>query len=301
MSAPLVRNVSDTAHWVAYYRATESERRDALFHDPFARRLAGERGAQIARTMSGGREASWPMAVRTRALDEMLLDLIEHHGADAVLSLAAGLDARPWRLELPAALRWIEADLPGVLEYKHEILAAETPRCVLETVRLDLTDAAARRALFARVGGSAQRVIVLTEGLLVYLAPEDVAALAIDLAAVPAFRWWMMDILSPRLLAMLQKRVGSALREAPFRFAPREGVAFFRRFGWTETEFRSMWGEAERLHRLPPYLWPWKLMAMFASPERRAALRRMSGFVRLERGGAVPPTQPGSSTSPDGR
>src|SRR4030095_11149477 len=42
-----LRNISDTAHWVAFYRALESERPDALFRDPFARRLAGERGARI--------------------------------------------------------------------------------------------------------------------------------------------------------------------------------------------------------------------------------------------------------------
>ena len=44
MSEPLVRHISDTAGWVAVYRARETERQDALFHDPFARRPAGERG-----------------------------------------------------------------------------------------------------------------------------------------------------------------------------------------------------------------------------------------------------------------
>jgi len=43
----LIRNISDTARWAAIYRARESQRLDALFRDPFARRLAGERGEQI--------------------------------------------------------------------------------------------------------------------------------------------------------------------------------------------------------------------------------------------------------------
>ena len=38
------RNISDTARWVAVYRAIESERPDAWFRDPLAKRLAGERG-----------------------------------------------------------------------------------------------------------------------------------------------------------------------------------------------------------------------------------------------------------------
>src|SRR6185369_17641435 len=48
MAAPLVSNVSDTARWVATYRAQETARPDALFKDPFAERLAGERGRAIA-------------------------------------------------------------------------------------------------------------------------------------------------------------------------------------------------------------------------------------------------------------
>ena len=43
-----IHGISDTARWVAYFRARESERPDALFHDPYAGRLAGERGFQIA-------------------------------------------------------------------------------------------------------------------------------------------------------------------------------------------------------------------------------------------------------------
>jgi O-methyltransferase involved in polyketide biosynthesis len=64
MSAPLQRNISDTARWVATYRADESEREDALFHDPFARRLAGERGQAIANSVARRRE-SWPFVTRT--------------------------------------------------------------------------------------------------------------------------------------------------------------------------------------------------------------------------------------------
>jgi O-methyltransferase involved in polyketide biosynthesis len=48
MTDPLIRNISDTARWVATYRARETERPNALFRDAYAKRLAGERGEQIA-------------------------------------------------------------------------------------------------------------------------------------------------------------------------------------------------------------------------------------------------------------
>ena len=67
-----IRDVSDTALWVAIYRAQESERKDALFNDPYARRLAGERGQQIVDTIPHGHAMSWPMVVRTHVFDEII-------------------------------------------------------------------------------------------------------------------------------------------------------------------------------------------------------------------------------------
>jgi hypothetical protein len=45
-SANPIRHISDTALWVAVYRAQESELADAVFRDPYARKLAGDRGMQ---------------------------------------------------------------------------------------------------------------------------------------------------------------------------------------------------------------------------------------------------------------
>jgi O-methyltransferase involved in polyketide biosynthesis len=57
------QNISDTARWVAWNRALESERPDAWFRDPMARRLAGERGERIAQ---GARAARVHGAHRTQ-------------------------------------------------------------------------------------------------------------------------------------------------------------------------------------------------------------------------------------------
>ncbi|MGH7675228.1 MAG: class I SAM-dependent methyltransferase, partial [Gemmatimonadales bacterium] len=194
MSAPSpISHVSDTARWVAVYRAMESERPDALFRDPFARRLAGAQGEAIVRAMPKGRAWSWPMIVRTAVLDELILRTVTRDGARTVLNLAAGLDTRAYRLPLPETLRWIDVDLPAMTAYKQAQMAGERPACQLEYVSLDLGDRAGRRAMFASAGAGGP-VIVLSEGLLVYLAPEDVAALAADLHAQPSFQWWLIDL-----------------------------------------------------------------------------------------------------------
>src|SRR5947209_5529656 len=209
---PSLRNISDTALWVAIYRARETERPDALFRDPFARKLAGARGEQIAQEMQLSQRYEWPYVARTLRFDQIISEQVKQ-GADLVINLAAGLDTRPYRMELPASLKWVEVDLPGMIDYKEEILAGEKPRCVLERVRLDLADVPARRRLFQRLGSKSKKTLVVTEGLLVYLTRDENTALARDLAAQPSFRDWAIDLCSPGLLKMLQQNL-SALEKA---------------------------------------------------------------------------------------
>src|SRR5438552_648388 len=103
---------SGTSRWVAVYRARETERPDALFRDPHARKLAGERGEEIERLLSGGKDLqSWSFVTRTVVFDRLVAEQVRK-GADLVVNLAAGLDTRPYRMALPSSLRWIAVDLP---------------------------------------------------------------------------------------------------------------------------------------------------------------------------------------------
>jgi methyltransferase (TIGR00027 family) len=247
-----LRNISDTAAWVAIYRALESERPDAWFRDPLARRLAGDRGERIARNMKYANKHAWSFVARTVVVDRHVTEKVGQ-GADMVVNLAAGLDTRPYRMALPASLQWIEVDLPDMVKYKADALARERPVCALERIPCDLANPAARRDVFARIGDRAKRIFVITEGLLVYLTDDEVISLAQDLGRQPSIAWWAIDLMSPRLLRMLQAGMGSQLGEvgAPLKFAPAEGPGFFAELGWKPIEVRSMLHEAARLNRLP--------------------------------------------------
>ncbi len=282
---PPVTHISDTALWVAMYRAMESERPDAIFRDPLARKLAGPRGEEILAGIPKGRQFAWPMIVRTAVMDELILDTVREQAVDTVLNLAAGLDARAFRLRLPSSLKWVDADLPPILAYKEAKLQDERPVCSLEFAQVDLTAEAERRALFQRVGAAARQVLVITEGLLVYLTPEQVATLAQDLHAQPTFRWWLMDLGSPGLLKMIQKTWGKTLSAggAPFRFAPAEGTAFFKPHGWNEVQYRSIFEESIRLKRTFPLARFWRWVSRFYPKKKREEMRRFSGIVLLER------------------
>src|SRR5262249_31380523 len=172
-----------------------------------------------------------------------------------VVNLAAGLDARPYRMTLPASLKWVEADLPEILAYKEEVLAGARPACALERIAVDLSNHDARRGLFTDLAHRSSRAIVMTEGLLIYLMADEVAALARALAAAPSFDGWIVDGGSPALLTMIKERAGEMVRQAgaPFLFAPAAGPSFFEPYGWRALNVRSLLKTAASLNRLPVF------------------------------------------------
>lgn len=270
-----MRNVSDTARWAAYFRAEETKRPDALFRDRFADRLCGQHGVDIANTLPDGNKHAWAWVTRTYLFDQFI-DQELRQGVDLVLNLAAGLDARPYRMQLPASLEWIEVDLPEILAYKEQILASEEPTCALERVRLNLADGDARRTLFAELNRRARKILVLTEGLLIYLSEEEVARLARDLASGARFQRWVMDFGSPGLLKMMQKTTGKHLGKvgAPFKFAPAEGAAFFAPHGWEPMEVKGILPTAAKFKRPPFFL---RLLARLPERKGPAGNRPWSG------------------------
>jgi len=279
----LVRNVSDTAHWVAMIRALETDRPDAIFKDPYARRLAGDRGAQILEELPRAKATTWPMVVRTAVFDELILRGISRDGVDTVLNLASGLDVRPYRLALPPTLRWIDVDLPDILAYKQEIMANERPSCKLESVALDLVDIPKRRALFEKINNEGRHVMVVSEGLLVYLPAGDVRALAIDLRSERTFEWWLFDLASVGVLEFAKKSWQKGMgTDTIMQFAPREGTQFFTSLGWWLSEFRMTMKDAQRLHREMPMAWLFRpLMSLeMRKPQEKSKWR--TGTVLLQ-------------------
>jgi methyltransferase (TIGR00027 family) len=276
---PVVANVSDTARWVAQYRANESARPDALFRDLLAARLAGERGRAILAALPRKLRSGWSIIARTKLIDDLVAACVAE-GCTRVVNLAAGLDTRPYRLPLPASLTWIEADLPALVDEKERLLAGETPVCAVTRARVDLADAAARAAFLASVAGDA-RTLVITEGLVQYLDDATVAALARDVAACAPVRWWIVDFISPGALAMIKGTRGHRAARM-MGFAPRNGVAFFEAAGWRAREVRSIVREAVRLRRAP---WLMRAFAWVPDPDPRApGAARWFGVARLERG-----------------
>ncbi len=285
MPSPQIENVSDTAFAVANFRAAETARADALFRDPLAGVLAGDHGKKMAAAMPMPYMVSQIVVIRTCVIDDFIRQAISQ-GVDVVMNLGAGLDTRPYRMDLPESLLWIEVDYPRVIEFKDERLAGQQPRCKLERVPLDLANVAERRKLLAATNARAKKLLILTEGVVSYLSVEDVASLADDLRALDRIEGWIVEYFSSELMNYRgRRRVRWNMQNAPFKFTPPDWFAFFASHGWQSKRIGYLVEEAERLGRpirLPGILGAiMTVRSLFISKERRESFRKFQAYVLL--------------------
>ena len=259
-----VPHVSDTAWLVAELRAIESERPDAHFHDPLARKLLGDKGAKILEIFSDNFSDDFLMSVRAKVIDDLILKTV-NDGADMVINLATGLDTRPYRLDLPKNLRWIEVDYSELIDFKNDRLASDKPNCDLSRYGVDLAVDHDRRRFFDEIACETKNCLVLTEGLLYYLTAQNITALAADLFAKENFKWWMMDIMDPGFRKWMMEKFPAKKSEekgTEFHFIAEDMLDSITSSGWKKSEFYSYASEAKRLNRLPSVPWPESLLAV---------------------------------------
>jgi methyltransferase (TIGR00027 family) len=235
-----ITHVSDTALMVAACRAHETEQEDAFFRDPFAARLAGDRGVAILNGMPYPAFARFGMAIRTRLLDDLLHEALVTSPIATVMSVGCGLDTRPWRLDLPSDLRWIEVDFPDVLDYKEALMAGEALRCRRERLSADLNDATQRRAMIDAAGQ--QPALMITEGLLLYLPAGTVEALAAETREHGAVAHWISDISTTAFSKALGG--GDVMQhirhvQAPDCLKGEKILEVLQRHGWSTAVWRS--------------------------------------------------------------
>jgi methyltransferase (TIGR00027 family) len=275
-----VTHVTDTAFWVAHFRAKESHRAAPAFHDPLASLLCGNRGLQIARSIPRAAMVEWGMIVRTSAIDRLIYEALQS-GIDTVLNLGAGLDTRPYRMKLPATLRWIEMDFPNIVVLKNSKLAEYKPACELERVGVDLLDRRCRNALFARYGMTSKKILVITEGVLSYFSVYDAATLAEDLAAIPSIRFWIQDFDNAGQ-RRLPRGWAAKLKAAPFLFKVKDWFEFFKKYRWQRCTVITNLEESQRINRPYPLDFPFGLILRVLPKAMSEKILSLSGAALMQ-------------------
>ncbi len=275
-----IRHVSDTALWVATFRAQEGHRADAAFDDPLASTLAGERGRAIARSLSRATMLEWGMIIRTSAIDRLINEALMA-GVDTVLNLGAGLDTRPYRMKLPTTLRWVELDFPNIVELKNAALADHHPACAVERVGVDLLDRPSRHKLLTRYGAPSDNTLVITEGVLSYFSIHEVATLASELHAIPSIRFWIQDFDNAGQ-RRLPRGWAAKLKEAPILFKVTDWFGFFEQYGWRSSQVITSLEESQRINRPYPIDFPFGLLLRVLPKAMRQKIQSLTGAVLMQ-------------------
>jgi methyltransferase (TIGR00027 family) len=169
---------SSTARGVALVRAHLTDR--GLLDDPHAERFLDDRGRRLLRLLGRvpmrGRSFSW-LAARIRAFDELVASADERQ----VVVLGAGYDARAWRFARDDVRFW-EVDHPATQATKRRLGPSGGPTYV----PVDLAAEPAGTALAEAGLDPSVPTLFVAEGLVMYLADDELVALLAGLAPVAA-------------------------------------------------------------------------------------------------------------------
>jgi len=210
-------------------RAIESERKSPLFSDPFARHLAGDAFVEdLKRHTAGDGDMPPAIEVRTRWLDDQIAFGVGR-GIRQVVILAAGMDARAYRLIWPKGTRVFELDHSDVLRDKELKLVGIAPKCERYAVSVDLADDWPAALLHGGFNAEAQ-TLWLIEGLLVYLPAVQVTRLFCLLDALSISGSIVLCDVVGR--SMLESDRVKALHELARHFGTDEPETLLTPLGW---------------------------------------------------------------------
>lgn len=208
-------NISETAYWMAAYRALDSQSKESVIQDFLADKFADPKGFKFLNKLPLGKNFSWIFNTRTKIFDEIILNFIRHEKITTVVNLAAGFDMRPYRLDLPSSLTWIEMDHVEVIDYKKNITHNLSANCQILRFACDLSKSASLQNLLAQNLEGDKKVLFITEGLIVYLTQDEFAVLRDNLKQASCITsYWAFDVAHPMIVAMMARLWNSVLQKS---------------------------------------------------------------------------------------
>jgi O-methyltransferase involved in polyketide biosynthesis len=159
--------VPGTLLWNLYHRAAEARRPDAVLEDPWAVDLVDLIDFPFER-FGEPRMAQWH-ALRVLCFDRAIGRFLRAHPESMVVALGEGLETQFWRVD-NGRMRWLTVDLPETVEVRRRLLPDDPPR------RRTLPASALDLGWMDEVDPG-DGVLITTQGLLMYLQPDEVKSL----------------------------------------------------------------------------------------------------------------------------
>jgi methyltransferase (TIGR00027 family) len=285
-------SITEFAFWTTFFRDLESKRDDALFVDEFADYFLTHSHFSHIRDLPLVHRHCWLYSVRTKLFDKNIMELVSNGEVDVVVNLGAGLDMRPYRLDLPSNLQWVEVDFPELIEYKETALSdlkGVASNCAVTRLSCDLSSKVERMSLYKKLSTLGSSWVFISEGCLVYYSNHEVEALLDEFSKQPESKAIIFDFLSDFGLEAFRRGLWGALNDAGLQL--RLGLAssglqgFFCNLGWVPSKVQYLLKEADKIDRKPPFLWKywWRIKNAAAGALCPRTWSELSGVTLLRR------------------
>jgi O-methyltransferase involved in polyketide biosynthesis len=210
--------VSETALMTLCVRATEARRPDSVIDDPMAIKLVDDIDFDFAKFGFTRRQ---DMALRALTFDTYTRRYLVDHPSATVVALAEGLQTSFYRLDASGVgdqFRWLTVDLPPIIELRERLLPPSYRVTTIAQSALDYS-------WMDRVDG-ADGVFITTEGLLMYLQPEEALGLITECAKRFPGGQMMFDLPPALFASWIRRGSRMSLRykvpPMPFTLSPSE-------------------------------------------------------------------------------
>ncbi|MQA85044.1 MAG: class I SAM-dependent methyltransferase [Streptosporangiales bacterium] len=193
----------ETLLYTLYFRALDHRSKAPLVGDPWADEVLS-RIDHNHRKLKMRASDRFFVLLRAKRLDDWTREFLDRHPDATVLHLGCGLDSRAFRIDAPEAVRWYDLDYPEVIELRRRVYPE---RDSYQMIASSVTDPGWLDGI-----PTDRLVLVIAEGLLMYLAETDVKQLFGRLVDRFPHSELFFDAMTPGV-TKLSKLLGWSLRD----------------------------------------------------------------------------------------
>jgi methyltransferase (TIGR00027 family) len=236
--------VSLTAYWMLGIRDRDAQSERPIVNDTLAHRFMDDRAREVTEQFSSLTKPNVTLPVRHRVIDDRLAEELARDPTLRMVVIGCGFDTRAFRL---GGGRWVEVDEPALIAQKEAALpASESPN---ELVRIPIRFG--EESLDEKLApyATAERTVVVLEGVLNYLSDEQTRGLLGVLARPFPRHLVVCDMLGRRFIAIYSRALVKRLRGLGIEFSASSETPepLFHALGYRTTARESIWERANDL------------------------------------------------------
>lgn len=169
-----ITGVAETMLQTLYARAAYSQKKNAKFYDGKSVEIVSQLDYDFSKAAKDAAMSSGVIA-RTILLDAMVGEFVKQNPDGTVINIACGMDTRFYRVD-NGSVRWYNIDLPGTIAVRKLFLCEEGRVSQIAKSAMD-------EAWVKEIGKPAGNILVVIEGLTMYLTQADVKQILSIIAA----------------------------------------------------------------------------------------------------------------------